>query len=91
MFSYAVTGNGSSVAQYRTNTTSLTVTGLSEGTMYHFAVAAVDANLTTGLWSEIVDILWDGINYTSNFMYNYSSNTCYSSKNGFKYLFDNEH
>ena len=29
--------------------------------MYHFAVAAEDANLTTGLWSEIVDILWDGI------------------------------
>ena len=28
--------------------------------MYHFAVAVEDASLTTGPWSEIVDILWDG-------------------------------
>ena len=28
--------------------------------MYHFAVAVEDANLTTGPWSEIVEILWDG-------------------------------
>ena len=28
--------------------------------MYHFAVAVEDANLTTGPWSEVVDILWDG-------------------------------
>ena len=28
--------------------------------MYHFAVAVEDADLTTGLWSEVVDILWDG-------------------------------
>ena len=59
-FSYAVSSNGSLVAQYRTNTTSLTVTGLSVATMYHFAVAVEDASLTTGPWSEIVGILWDG-------------------------------
>ena len=61
-FSYAVnsTSNGSLVTQYRTNTTSLTVTDLSVATMYHFAVAVEDANLTTGPWSEIVEILWDG-------------------------------
>ena len=61
-FSYVVnsSSNGSLVAQYRTNTTSLTVTGLSVATMYHFAVAVEDANLTTGPWSEVVNILWDG-------------------------------
>ena len=59
-FSYAVSSNGSFVTQYRTNTTSLTVTDLSVATMYHFAVAVEDASLTTGPRSEIVDILWDG-------------------------------
>ena len=59
-FSYVVSSNGSLVAQYRTNTTSLTVTGLSVATMYHFAVAVEDANLTIGPWSEVVGILWDG-------------------------------
>ena len=61
-FSYVVnsTSNGSLVAQHRTNTTSLTVTDLSVATMYHFAVAVEDADLTTGSWSEVVDILWDG-------------------------------
>ena len=60
-FSYAVRRNdGSFVTQYRTNTTSLTVTGLSVATMYHFAVAVEDASLATGPWSEVVNILWDG-------------------------------
>ena len=54
-FSYVVnsTSNGSLVTQYRTNTTSLTVTDLSVATMYHFAVAVEDANLATGPWSEM--------------------------------------
>ena len=62
MFSYVVNGSSSngSVAQYRTNTTSLIITGLSVAMMYHFAVAVEDANLTTGPWSEVVEILWDG-------------------------------
>ena len=34
--------------------------------MYHFAVE--DANLTTGPWSEVVDILWDG-EYLSHLSY----------------------
>ena len=62
MFSYVVNGSSSNglVTQYRTNTTSLIITGLSVAMMYHFAVAVEDANLTTGPWSEVVDILWDG-------------------------------
>ena len=28
--------------------------------MYHFAVAVEDSDLTTGPWSEVLDILWDG-------------------------------
>ena len=61
-FTYVVnsTSNGSLVTQHRTNTASLTVTGLSVATMYHFAVAVEDADLTIGSWSEVVDILWDG-------------------------------
>ena len=61
MFSYVVNGSSNGlVTQYRTNTTSLIITGLSVAMMYHFAVAVEDANLTTGPWSEVVDILWDG-------------------------------
>ena len=61
MFSYVVNSSSNgTVDQYRTNTTSLTITGLSAAMMYHFAVAVEDANLTTGPWSEVVDILWDG-------------------------------
>ena len=61
-FTYVVnsTSNVSLVAQYRTNTASLIVTGLSVATMYHFAVAVEDADLTVGSWSEAVGILWDG-------------------------------
>ena len=61
MFSYVVNGSSNGlVTQYRTNTTSLTITDLSVAMSYHFAVAVEDANLTTGPWSEVVDILWDG-------------------------------
>ena len=62
MFSYVVNGSSSNglVTQYRTNTTSLIITGLSVAMMYYFAVAVEDADLTTGPWSEVVDILWDG-------------------------------
>ena len=60
-FTYVVnSSNGSLVAQYRTNTTSLTVTDLSVATMYHFAVAVEDTDLTVGSWSKAVGILWDG-------------------------------
>ena len=68
MFSYVVNSSSNgTVDQYRTNTTSLTITGLSAAMMYHFAVAVEDANLTTGPWSEVVDILWDG-EYLTHFI-----------------------
>ena len=63
-FCYVVNSqiNGSLVVQqHRTNiTTSLVVTGLTIATMYQFAVAVEDTDLTTGPWSEMVNILWDG-------------------------------
>ena len=73
-FSYVVnSSNGSSVTdQYRTNTTSLNVTDLSVATMYHFAVAVEDANLTTGPWSEAMDLLWDGQSIEASHMYTVS-------------------
>ena len=63
-FCYVVNSqiNGSLVVQqHRTNiTTSLVVTGLTIATIYQFAVAVEDTVLTTGPWSEMVNILWDG-------------------------------
>ena len=74
-FSYVVNGSSNGlVTQYRTNTTSLTITGLSVAMMYHFAVAVEDANLTTGPWSEVVDILWDGEYLTQLVKINYYRN-----------------
>ena len=57
--------------------------------MYHFAVAVEDANLTTGPWSEVVDILWDGKYSMPTVVFSVLIHTS-SSSDGCKYLFSDQ-
>ena len=61
-FNYTVniTSSGSSMTEQVYNSTSLTLTNLTRGENYSFAVAVTDSVGQYGAWSEELNVAWNG-------------------------------